>query len=254
MNGLRLLGCILFITLPFYGSSDTGSDTKSLPKDSLGFEYDTFMLDNNELRITFIGHATLILSYGEKTIHVDPTSMYADYSKLPKADLVLVTHSHSDHLDTGAIAKIAKSTTVVIASPEGAKQVAAAVALKNGETKTVAGFTIDAVPAYNTTSGREGLHPKGTGNGYVVTVAGKKIYIAGDTEPIEEMKNLANIFIAFLPMNQPYTMTPKQVADAAKTIKPQVLYPYHFGGSSTDELKSLLSKETSIEVRIRKLN
>jgi L-ascorbate metabolism protein UlaG (beta-lactamase superfamily) len=249
MNAIRFIGCILFITLPFTSTAQAGPLV-----DSLGFEYDTFKIGNHELRITFLGHATLILTYAGKVIHVDPISSYADYTKLPKADIVLVTHSHGDHLDPGAIAKISKTGTVVIANPESAAKITGANALKNGESKIAADITIAAVPAYNTTAGRDIYHPKGRDNGYVITLGGKKIYIAGDTENIDEMKNLKEIYIAFLPMNQPYTMTPEQVAEAAKTIKPQILYPYHFGGTDTARIKNLLSKETAIDTRIRKLN
>ncbi len=251
MNTLRFLGCILFITLPITGSAESGTGQK---KDSLGYEYDTFTIDNTELSITFLGHATLMLKFGEKVVHVDPVSSYADYAMLPKADIVLVTHSHSDHLDANAIAKITKPGTVIMANPESARKLAGATALANGESKTVAGITILAVPAYNTTKGRDIYHPKGRDNGYVITLGGKKIYVAGDTEPTAEMKSLKDVFIAFLPVNQPYTMTPGQAADAAKTIMPKVFYPYHFGNSNTEEIKSLLSKETSIDVRIRKLD
>jgi L-ascorbate metabolism protein UlaG (beta-lactamase superfamily) len=249
MKSAMFLQCIILFALPLSGNADTGS----IPVDSLGYQYDTYSLQGKELRITFIGHASLLFSYDNKTIYVDPVSMFADFSKFPKADLVLVTHSHQDHLDKSAIAKITKTGTIVIANPESAKQVPGAIALSNGEQKSVSGFVVDAVAAYNTTSGREGFHPKGRDNGYVLGIGGKRIYIAGDTEDIPEMAALKDIYIAFLPMNQPYTMVPKQVAGAAKTIKPQILYPYHMSETKPEELVSLLANEKSIEVRVRKL-
>jgi L-ascorbate metabolism protein UlaG (beta-lactamase superfamily) len=243
------------MAIPLMGTDNKDSKNNTGPsKDSLGFEYDTFVIDKTELKITFLGHATLMFTYGDKVIHVDPVSAYADYSRLPKADIILVTHSHFDHLDPAAIAKIRKNSTVIIANPESAKQVSGALAMKNGETKSVAGFSIEAVPAYNTTTGRDVFHPKGRDNGYVLTLGGKRIYISGDTEPGAEMKSLKNVFIAFLSMNQPYTMTPRQAADAAIIIKPEILYPYHFGDTKTDELTDLLKNEKGIDVRIRKLN
>jgi L-ascorbate metabolism protein UlaG (beta-lactamase superfamily) len=252
MKASHVLGCIILFA--FSLTSLSGSDSKSGENtDSLGFNYDTFILDKTEFRLTFIGHASLMLTYGDKVIHVDPIGTYADYGKLPKADLILVTHSHFDHLDKEAIRKITKSATITAANPESAKQIDGALALSNGDQKTLAGFVVQAVPAYNTTSGREAYHPKGRDNGYVITIGGKRIYIAGDTENITEMKNLKDIFIAFLPMNQPYTMTPKQAADASREIRPAILYPYHFGDTKTDELVNLLAGDKSIEVRIRKL-
>jgi L-ascorbate metabolism protein UlaG (beta-lactamase superfamily) len=121
--------------------------------------------------------------------------------------------------------------------------------MKNGDTKTVMGLMIEAVPAYNL---EKNFHPKGRGNGYVITFADKKVYVAGDTENIPEMKNLKNIDIAFLPMNLPYTMPPEMVADAAKVIKPKILYPYHYSQTDTSIIVELL-KDSETEVRIRQM-
>lgn len=219
-------------------------------------ETDVFKTSSGDLKITFLGHGTLMFAFGGKIIHVDPYSSVADYAKLPKADLVLITHEHRDHLDVKALGPIRKDKTVVVANPASAKQIEVAIVMKNGDVKTVEGLKIEAVPAYNIVHKRdtgEPFHPKGDGNGYVITFGDKRVYIAGDTENIPEMKERKNIDIAFLPMNLPYTMTPEMVADAAKAFGPKILYPYHFGETDTSKLMSLLKGSPGIEVRIRKM-
>jgi L-ascorbate metabolism protein UlaG (beta-lactamase superfamily) len=218
------------------------------------FESDTFDLDGGTLRITFLGHGTLMLEHAGTVIHVDPVSQQADYTRLPKADLILVTHNHSDHLDPAAIRACGKPGATVILNPASAKQLGSGKALANGESATVGAISVEAVPAYNTTAGRDGFHPKGRDNGYVVTLAGRRIYIAGDTEDTPQMRALRDIWIAFLPMNQPYTMTPAQAASAAKAFRPQILYPYHFGETNAAELRDLLENEKGIEVRLRRMS
>lgn len=220
------------------------------------FEEDTFKTSQGELKIAFIGHGTLMMTFGGKVIHVDPVGSYADYSKLPQADLILVTHEHGDHLDPKAIAILRKSNTTVVGTKKCAEKLLNISIMKNGESKVFQGISVEAVPAYNIVhmsgSGAP-FHPKGQGNGYVLTLGDKRVYIGGDTENIPEMKGLKNIDIAFLPMNLPYTMTPDMVADAAKVIRPKVLYPYHFGSTDTSKLVELLKNEKEIEVRIRNL-
>jgi L-ascorbate metabolism protein UlaG (beta-lactamase superfamily) len=125
--------------------------------------------------------------------------------------------------------------------------------MKNGDKKTVDGMEIEAVPAYNTTKGREMYHPKGRDNGYIVTFGNKRVYIAGDTEDIPEMATFKNIDIAFLPMNQPYTMTPEQVVHAVQMIHPKILYPYHTGDTDVSKLKALLANDKNVDLRIRKM-
>jgi L-ascorbate metabolism protein UlaG (beta-lactamase superfamily) len=202
------------------------------------------------LKITFIGHGSLMLTYAGKVIDVDPVSMYADYTTLPKADLILITHEHPDHLDMKAIQAVSTSDTEIVVNPGSAKILVNGIVLKNGDTKTVSGVKIEAVPAYNPA---KPFHPKGNGNGYVLTLGDKRVYIAGDTENVPEIKALKNIDIAFLPMNLPYTMTPEQVADVAKAMKPKVLYPYHYGNTDAGKLVDLLKDEKEIDVRIRDL-
>lgn len=214
------------------------------------FEEDTFKTSQGELKITFIGHGTLMIILGGKVVHIDPVGSYADYSQLPPADLILVTHEHGDHLDPKAIGILKKSGTDVVGTEKCSKKLQNVSIMKNGESKVFQGFKVEAVPAYNIATP---FHPKGQGNGYVLTLGDKRIYVGGDTENIPEMKNLKDIDIAFLPMNLPYTMTPEMVADAAKVLKPKVLYPYHFGNTDTSKLVGLLKNEKEIEVRIRNM-
>ncbi|MGV8057211.1 MAG: MBL fold metallo-hydrolase [Smithellaceae bacterium] len=220
------------------------------------FTTDKIKTAQGDLAITFLGHATLMMSFEGKIIHIDPVSQYADYANLPKADLILVTHEHGDHFDPKAIAAVKTGKTAVVATENVARQVSGGIVLKNGEKKIIQGFQIEAVPAYNLVNMRSPgvpFHAKGIGNGYIITCGGKRVYIAGDTENTPEMKNLKNIDIAFLPMNLPYTMTPEMVADAVRSFRPKILYPYHYGNTNTQKLIDLLQGEKNIEVRIRKM-
>lgn len=221
------------------------------------FETDSFETSAGELEITFIGHGTLMFSFGGKVIHFDPVSREADYDKMPKADLILVTHEHGDHLDAGVIENISTEGTTLIYTQLCAEQVEGGIIMANGDVRTVEGLKIEAVPAYNIVHERRAgvpYHPKGNGNGYIITFGDIRVYVAGDTENTPEMKALRDIDIAFLPMNLPYTMTPEMVADAAKAFRPKILYPYHYGNTDTTELVKLLEAVEGIEVRIRRLS
>jgi len=215
---------------------------------------DTFKTKHNhELIITFIKHGSLMLTYNNQTIQVDPVSRFADYSTFPKADVILITHEHGDHLDLNAIEKLTKTGTMLIINEGYKKQLEKGVLMKNGDKMKVSEqISIEAVPAYNTTSGREQYHLKNRDNGYVLTIDGLRVYIAGDTEDIPELKDLKDIDVVFLPVNQPYTMTVSQAAHAAKMITPKVLYPYHFANTDIEKLKDKL-KGSGIDVRIRKM-
>lgn len=220
-------------------------------------EKDNFKTSKGELAITFIGHGTLMMEFDGKVIHVDPVGGYADYSTLPKADLILITHAHGDHLDAKTIDVLKKEESEIIMAPICEGKYKGTAILKNGDSGTFSGIKIDAVAAYNikhTRGDGNPFHPKGEGNGYVIHFGDKKVYVAGDTENIPEMSGLKNIDIAFLPMNLPYTMTPEMVADAAKSFQPKILYPYHFGNTDTNILIDLMKKQTNTEVRVRKLN
>jgi L-ascorbate metabolism protein UlaG (beta-lactamase superfamily) len=220
------------------------------------FEQDVVKTGAGDLTITCIGHGTLMFTFGGKVIHVDPVGQYADYGNLPKADLILITHEHRDHLDLKAVAALRQPGTKIVLNQAAAGQVPGGLVMKNGEVKTMAGLPIATVPAYNLVHKRENgepFHPKGQGNGYVITFGDKRVYVAGDTENTPEMKALKDIDIAFLPMNLPYTMTPEMVADATRAFKPKVLYPYHFGKTDPARLAALLQGNPEIEVRIRNL-
>ncbi len=219
-------------------------------------EVDVVKVDSNDLKITFIGHGTLMFEYQGKVIHVDPVSREADYTKLPKADLVLITHEHGDHLDPKALGLIRTEQTKVVLAQSCVERAGGGVVMKNGDVKAVEGFKIEAVPAYNIVhmrSANQPYHPKGVGNGYVIHFGKARVYVAGDTENTPEMKALKNIDVAFLPMNLPYTMTPEMVADAAKAFNPKILYPYHYGQTDPNELVKLLKDSEDIEVRIRQM-
>lgn len=224
------------------------------------FEKDIVKTSAGDLAMTFIGHGTLMFEFKGMVIHIDPVMGEADYSKLPDSDLILVTHEHGDHLDKTAISHILKDDCPVImtqACLNNLEDFKPAVVMKNGDTKTIKGIKIEAIPAYNIEHKRPDggpFHPKGSGNGYILTFGDRRVLIAGDTENTPEIKALKNIDIAFLPMNLPYTMSPEMVADAAKAFRPKILYPYHFGNTDTGKIVELLKNEKDIEVRVRKLD
>jgi L-ascorbate metabolism protein UlaG (beta-lactamase superfamily) len=220
------------------------------------FEKDVIPTSAGDLEITFLGHGTLMMASQGTVIHVDPYGKVADYSKLPKADLVVIGHEHGDHLDLQALAKVRTDDTAVVWTALCAEKAAGGIVMGNGDVRTVKGVRIEAVPAYNVLHKRpsgEPFHPKGHGNGYVLTFGETRVYVAGDTEYIPEMAQLQDIDVAFLPMNLPYTMTPQMVAEAARVIRPAVVYPYHFGNTDTAELERLLADEPDIEVRTRRM-
>ena len=222
---------------------------------ALDFQTDTFKTkEGKAVVITAIKHASLRIQYDGLEIQVDPVAKYApetDYSKFPKADVILVTHEHFDHFDRDTIATLRKDGTEMVANPAVQKMLGFGTALANGESRVLAkGIKLDAVPAYNTTPDHTQFHPKGRDNGYVLTMDGLRIYIAGDTEDIPEMASLKDIHVAFLPCNQPYTMTPEQVAKAARMIKPKVLFPYHYSQTPIKQVADLLTG-SGIDIRIR---
>jgi L-ascorbate metabolism protein UlaG (beta-lactamase superfamily) len=226
-------------------------------------ETDVIPTGAGDLTVTFLGHGSLLFSFDGMTVAVDPYAKVADYGTLPKADIILVTHEHGDHLDPVAIQVLRTDRTVVAANAAAAGKIPGAVVLKNGDRKAFPGtrkgspgILVDAVPAYNLVHERTPgvpFHPKGGGNGYVLTFGDKRVYVAGDTENIPEMKTLAGVDVAFLPMNLPYTMSPEMAADAARMLRPKILYPYHFGETDTSRIVDLLRDRKEIEVRIRRM-
>lgn len=226
------------------------------PAAESGFEKDTIPTSQGDLQITFIGHGTLMFEFGDLVIHVDPVTRYADYAKMPKADMILATHEHGDHLDRTAIEQISTDRTALVLTEACARRVPSGIVMRNGDVQEIQGLRIEAVPAYNIVHMRragEPFHPKGAGNGYVITFGDKRVYVAGDTENIPEMERLAGVHVAFLPMNLPYTMSPEMAADAARKLKPKILYPYHFGDTDTSKLVDLLEDAKGVEIRIRRM-
>jgi L-ascorbate metabolism protein UlaG (beta-lactamase superfamily) len=214
---------------------------------------DEFKTSAGTLKITTVQHAGFIMEAGGQTVYVDPAQ--GSFDGLPPADLILLTDIHGDHLAPSLIAKVRKpgAGTQIIAPAAVAKTVTDAVVLNNGESKTIGAWKIDAIPMYNIKRGPSAgqlYHDKGRGNGYVVTYGGLRIYIAGDTEGIPEMRALKNIDVAFIPMNLPYTMPPEEAADAVKAFHPKVVYPYHYQGSDLKVFETALAG-SGIDVRIR---
>lgn len=203
------------------------------------------------VRITPIYHASLLIEAGGKSIYLDPAKP-ANFSGLPPADLILITDIHGDHMDPGSISAISKAGTEIIAPPAVVKTVPPALPISNGETKTWNDWTIEAIPMYNLKRGPSPgtlYHPKGRGNGYVLTYGEKRFYFSGDTENIPEMRALKGIYVAFVCMNLPYTMPPGEAAAAVKAFHPQIVIPYHYRGSDLSVFQNDL-KDTGIEVRL----
>jgi L-ascorbate metabolism protein UlaG (beta-lactamase superfamily) len=214
---------------------------------------DTIQAKGGPITIQPIAHAALQLKYGNTVITVDPTMMGGDYNALPKADIILVTDIHGDHLDPATIAKASKAGTTVVIPGAASQQVKDGMVIANGEKKTVKGIEIEAVPMYNLQRGPSAgqlFHTKGRGNGYIVTLGDKRIYMAGDTECVPEIKALKNIDVAFMPMNLPYTMPPNEAAECVKAFKPKVVYPYHYMGQDLKIFEDAL-KGSGVDVRIR---
>lgn len=220
------------------------------------YETDSFTTKSGKT-ITFhaLAHASIRIQYDGKEILIDPVGKISDrvidYNAFPKADYIFVTHEHFDHLDANAIATLTKQGTQLITNRRCAEMLGYGTVMANGDRLVLDNWlTVEAVAAYNTTKGRTQFHPKGRDNGFVLTIDGLRIYIAGDTEDIPEMADIKDIDIAFLPCNQPYTMTVAQLVRAAKSFSPKVLFPYHYGNTKVGDIPSLL-KDSGIEVRIR---
>ena len=236
----------------------SGASLSCAAEAAQSFEEDIFQTSAGEVKITFVGHGTLIFSFDGKVLHVDPYSKVADYSLLPKADGVLITHEHQDHLDKAALQHILTPETDIVLNAKSAEILGRGRVLQNGHATRLLGIPVEAVPAYNIVHKRDTgqpFHPKGEHNGYILTFGDTRIYIAGDTENTPEMKALRNIDAAFLPMNLPFTMTPEMVADAALAFKPKALYPYHMGQMDEERPAKLaeLLKGSGIDLRIRKM-
>jgi L-ascorbate metabolism protein UlaG (beta-lactamase superfamily) len=218
-------------------------------------EYDKIVTSSGVVEMHFIGHGSLMFKVEGFVIYFDPVRSSGNYDFFPKADLILITHEHGDHLDAKLIEDLKKPGTLLFCNQNSATKIPWGMIMKAGDRQEINNIIIEAVPAYNIvneSSPGHPFHPKGSGIGYLLTVGRKRFYVAGDTENTPEMKSLRNIDVAFLPMNLPYTMTPAMVADAAMAFKPKILYPYHTGETDTSEILKLL-KDSGIEVRIRNL-
>lgn len=219
-------------------------------------EVDIFKTDNGkEVKFHALVHSSIRIEYGDMELYIDPVRQLGnrtiDYTSIPQADLIFVTHEHGDHFDKEAIKQLTRTGTRFITNSRCAEMMGYGLVMKNGEKQDLdSGILVEAVPAYNTTEGRTQFHPKGRDNGYILTLDGLRIYIAGDTEDIPEMAGIKDIDVAFLPCNQPYTMTTEQLVKAARIIKPKVLFPYHYGQTDVSTLPSTL-KADGIDVRIR---
>jgi L-ascorbate metabolism protein UlaG (beta-lactamase superfamily) len=214
---------------------------------------DAIATAEGDITIHPVSHASLLLGWKDQVIYVDPVGGASAYAGLPAASAILITHGHSDHFDVPTLEAIAGATAPLLVSPEVFGKLpeelkARATSIGNGASGELAGIPIAAIPAYNTSPERTQYHPKGVGNGYILSLGDKKLYIAGDTEDTPEMRALSGIEVAFLPMNLPYTMTVEQAADAVKTFKPAIVYPYHYKGSDTARFKQLVGD--AAEVRL----
>jgi L-ascorbate metabolism protein UlaG (beta-lactamase superfamily) len=221
------------------------------------FAQDMLKTPSGEISIHFIGHSSLYFKVNNKIVHVDPWSRVANYDTLPDADLILLTHQHRDHLDTVALKAITRPDTYMIIAPvclDHFTPVVSYQTIGNNQSTKWENIEIEAVPAYNVLHMRPNgtpYHPKGEGNGYVLNIDGKRIYVAGDTENIPEMNYLGAIDIAFLPVNLPFTMSIEMLADAVKMIKPAVVYPYHYGQTDLQEVQKQIRLVSEAEIRIR---
>ena len=220
------------------------------------YETDVFKTKSGKtVKFHALVHASIRIEFDGKEIEIDPVrklgNKVIDYSTMPKADYIFVTHEHGDHFDKDAIKLLSKEGTQLVMNNRCAEMYDGKCAvLSNDQSAKLGAVKVEAVPAYNTTEDRMQFHPKGRDNGYILTLDGLRIYIAGDTEDIAEMKDIKDIDIAFLPCNQPYTMTPEQLVKAANTVKPKVLFPYHYGKTDVSRIPGLLMGR-GIEVRIR---
>jgi len=219
------------------------------------YEVDTFKTKNGKtVKFHALVHASIRIEFDGREIQIDPVTKLGNktinYAAMPKADYLFITHEHGDHFDKEAIKTLTKDKTKLILNNRCTEMYGSGLAMENGQIYLLDDIKVEAVPAYNTTEGRERFHPKGRDNGYILTLDGLRIYIAGDTEDIPEMASIKDIDVAFLPCNQPYTMTPEQLIKAAKTIKPKVVFPYHYGQTDVSGIPSQL-KDDGVEVRIR---
>lgn len=242
------------IALPLILTLMTACGQNGTPADA--YETDTFVTPSGKaVRFHAVTHASIRIEFDGKEIEIDPVGKMGDriidYTAFPKADFILVTHEHHDHLDTAAIRTLTKKETQLITNQHCADLLGYGTVMANGDRLTLSDeMTLEAMPAYNTSEGHLQFHPKGRDNGFILTLDGLRVYIAGDTEDIPEMADIKDIDVAFLPCNQPYTMTTDQLVRVARMIRPKTLFPYHYGQTDLSGITEAL-KADGIEVRIR---
>lgn len=238
-------------TLPLV-SFGTASVTSAWAQQTTGRAGDTVATADGDITIHPITHASLILGFGDQVIYIDPVGGAAPYESLPRATAILITHGHSDHFDLPTLEAIAGSAPI-LTSQEVFDELPAALkgnatAIANGAADSLNGIAVRAIAAHNITADRLNYHPIGVGNGYVITLGNKLVYVAGDTEPTDDMLALTDIAVAFLPMNLPYTMTPEQAAEAINAFKPAIVYPYHYGDSDLSVLQTAIGPDTEVRL------
>jgi len=238
-TGLAALGAT--IIMPFSARA----------QESQGDSYDS---DSGKITISPIAHASFVMTVPGLVIYADPVGGAAAFEGHPPADLILVTHEHGDHFEPDTLTALAGEQTRLITNPSVFDKLpdalkAKATSIGNGENTTVGEIGIEAIPAYNTTQDRLQYHPKGRDNGYILSVDGRRVYIAGDTEDIPEMRALTGIDIAFVPMNLPYTMDVDQAASAVAEFAPKVVYPYHYRGSDPEAFATKVA-EAGGEIKV----
>jgi L-ascorbate metabolism protein UlaG (beta-lactamase superfamily) len=253
LSGYAAFACLLGVShllLPVLLRADASNRQADVVKTSKG-----------DLRITPLYHGSVMLEFGGKVIHVDPWSQ-GDYTGLPPADLIVITHTHADHLDRTMVDKLHKPETIIVGPPavidtlNCAPACGIVEAVSDSERKTVMGIDFDGVPMYNLVQGSapgKPYHHKGIGSGYILNFGDTRIYFSGDTECTPEMKALKNITVAFIAMNPPRTSSTTEAAACAAAFKPKIVYPYHYRGSKTQEFADALKSSPGIEVRLRNL-
>jgi L-ascorbate metabolism protein UlaG (beta-lactamase superfamily) len=235
MNLLVLICSVLFVT----SFSNADNQTQVFPTSA------------GPVRIKPLNHASTLIEAGGKLIYLDPAKP-VDFSTRPKADLILITDIHGDHMDPDAIKAVSKAVTDILAPPAVVQTVTSAKPIANGESRSWQEWSVQAIPAYNLKRGPSPgklFHDKGRGNGYVLTYGGKRFYFSGDTEGVPEMRALQNIDVAFICMNLPYTMPPDEAADAVKAFHPKIVIPYHYRGSDLSIFQKAL-EGSGTEVRL----
>ncbi len=205
----------------------------------------SFETDNGQITVHPVSHASFVMETPDMVIYNDPVGEVSAYADYPAPDLILITHEHGDHYNAETLAGLVGENTQIVTNPAVYEMLpedlkAKASQLANGESTEIGGMTIDAIPAYNMTEDRLQYHPEGRDNGYILGIDGRRVYIAGDTEDIPEMRALEDIYLAFVPMNLPYTMEVEKAADAVNEFQPQFVYPYHYRGSDPEAFASMV--------------